>query len=148
MSDILLGVIAVSANLSAIERRILYAIGAECLSIEELAERMLFADIAKQVESLINRKILVLTAPDFLSIAGWEAWVTPSVGALVGQIYEERQRKAEWDRREREIDEGGALVSIPFRRPRPPKQRLMPFALRLLVLDEGPTGKAWSPKIG
>jgi hypothetical protein len=98
--DHILGAIALASDLSATDRLVLFAIGGDCLSLEEILDRVRPFDATEQLRSLLERSIVALAEPDLLTVRDPTTWADRPALNAIERIAEARQRAADpdgWD---------------------------------------------------
>jgi hypothetical protein len=93
----LYGAIALVQNLSDGERRVLFAIGCDQLSPDEILDRVLPDDGTEPLYSLIERGIVGLAEPELFKITEPAAWAENPVLDTIERIVEARRRAADPD---------------------------------------------------
>jgi hypothetical protein len=98
--DHIVGAILLATDLSDTDRLVLFAIGCDRLSPDEILDRVYPFEAIEQLRSLIERSIVVLAEPDLLKINDPSDWADGPTLAATERIVEARRRAADpegWD---------------------------------------------------
>jgi hypothetical protein len=95
--DHILGAIALASDLSATDRLVLFAIGGDCLSLEEILDRVRPFDATEQLRSLLERSIVALAEPDLLTVRDPTTWADRPALNAIERVAEARERAADPD---------------------------------------------------
>jgi hypothetical protein len=94
-ADYIFGAIALHSDFSAIERRVLLAIGEERLEPEKIYNRLLPLEANSTLIGLIRRRIVIEAEPERLGIADPREWAAPEIIRQVDRIMEARAEEDE-----------------------------------------------------